>query len=217
MGFLGKMVAKAVVKKAETAAIYGVVSHMENTRSVDALVNKSTANYMLFIKKKSMSIKRGFTVYDEFDNKKYVVKTDALTFGYPCIRLYDTEEHEIGKVELTSKTGMGTYTMSLDGKKLGTLTRKMSVKIKLDLSFNGWHLDGNLMQSNFVVTDKNGNQVMKFNDAFSSRDTYVLEMNNREHEILGLLLVMAVEIALHGNDRHLHMGEKHGTEIIILP
>ena len=141
MGFLGKMVAKAVVKKAETAAIYGVVSHMENTRSVDALVNKSTANYMLFIKKKSMSIKRGFTVYDEFDNKKYVVKTDALTFGYPCIRLYDTEEHEIGKVELTSKTGMGTYTMSLDGKKLGTLTRKMSVKIKLDLSFNGWHLD----------------------------------------------------------------------------
>ena len=46
MGFLGKMVAKAVVKKAETAAIYGVVSHMENTRSVDALVNKSTANYL---------------------------------------------------------------------------------------------------------------------------------------------------------------------------
>jgi hypothetical protein len=53
MGFLGKMVAKAVVKKVETAAMYGVVSHMENTRSVDALVNKSTANYMLFIKKKS--------------------------------------------------------------------------------------------------------------------------------------------------------------------
>ena len=78
--------------------------------------------------------------------------------------------------------------------------RKMSVKIKLDLSFNGWHLDGNFMQNNFVVTDKNGNQVIKFNAAFFSRDTYVLEVNNREHEILGLLLVMAVEIALHGND-----------------
>lgn len=147
-----------------------------------------------------MSIKRGFTVYDESDRKKYAVKTDAITFGYPCIRLFDTEEHEIGKVELTSKAGMGIYTMSLDGKILGTLTRKMSVKIKLDLSFNGWHLDGNLMQSDFVVTDKNGNQVMKFSDAFSSRDTYVLEMNNHEHEILGLLLVMAVEIALHGHD-----------------
>lgn len=199
MGFLGKMAAKAVVKKVEDAAMYGVVSYMENTRSVEALTNKSTANYMLFIKK-SLSIKRGFTVYDEFDNKKYVVKTDAFTFGYPCIRLYDMQGREIGKVELTSKTGMGAYTIFLDGKKLGTLMRKMSVKIKMDLSFNGWHLDGNFMQSNFVVTDKNGNQIMKFNEAFSSRDTYVLEMDNRECEILGLLLVMAVEIALHGND-----------------
>ena len=200
MSFLGKMIAKAAVKKVENAAMYGVVNHMENTRSVDALVNKSSAKYMLFIKKKSMSIKRGFNVYDEFDNIKYVVKTDSLTFGYPCIRLYDCEDHEIGKVELASNAGMGTYSMSLDGKKLGTLTRKISVKIKFDLSFNGWHLDGNLMQSSFVVTDKSGIQVMKFNDAFSSRDTYVLEMNNRENEILGLLLVMAVEIALHGND-----------------
>lgn len=200
MGFLGKIVAKTVLKKVEDATMYGAVSHMENTRSVEALVNKSNANYMLFIKKKSMSIKRGFAVYDEFDNKKYVVKTDSLTFGYPCIRLYDTDNHEIGKVELTSKVGMGTYTMSLDGKKLGTLTRKMSVKIKLDLSFNGWHIDGNLMQNNFIVTDKSGDRVMMFNDAFSFRDTYVLEMNSREHEILGLLLVMAVEIALHGND-----------------
>ena len=200
MGFLGKIVAKTVLKKVEDAAMYGAVSHMENTRSVEALVNKSNANYMLFIKKRSMSIKRGFAVYDEFNNKKYVIKTDSLTFGYPCIRLYDTDDHEIGKVELTSKAGMGTYTMSLDGKKLGTLTRKMSVKVKLDLSFNDWHINGNLMQNNFIVTDKNGDRVMIFNDVFSSRDTYVLEMNSREHEILGLLLVMAVEIALHGND-----------------
>ena len=48
MGFLEKMVAKAVVKKVETATMYGAVSHMENTRSVDALINKSNTTYMLF-------------------------------------------------------------------------------------------------------------------------------------------------------------------------
>ena len=200
MGFLGKMLLNAVVEKAEEAAAIGALSHMENTKSVDALINKNTANYMLFVKKKSLSIKRGFKVFDEFDKQKYAVKTDMLTFGYPCIRLYDTEDNEIGKVELSSKSGMGTYAMFIDGRKIGTLSRKMSIKIKLDLSFNGWHLDGNLMQDSFVVTDKNGKEVMKFHDAFSSKDTYVLEMNNRENEIIGLLLVMAVEIALHGND-----------------
>lgn len=170
MGFIGKMVTKAVVKKVENTAMHSVVSHMESTRSVDALVSKSNARYMLFIKKKSLSFKRGFTVCDESNNKKYIIKTEAITFGYPCIRLYDTKENEIGKVALTSKTGMGTYTMSLDGKTLGTLTRKMSVKIKFDLSFNGWHLDGNLMQNSFTVIDQNGNQIMTFNDAFSSRE-----------------------------------------------
>lgn len=197
MGFLGKMVEKAVVKTVEYAAINSVVRHFENTRSVDAIVNRSTANYMLFIRKKCMSIKRGFTVLDELNNIKYVVKKDVLTFGYPCIRLYDTEKHEIGKVELTSKIGMGTYAMYLDGKELGTLSRKISIKIKLDLNFNGWHLDGSYIQNSFTIFDENGNRVIKFNKAFTPRDTYVLEMNNREHEILGLLLLMAVEIALH--------------------
>ena len=200
MSFLGKMVAKAVGKKIERAAVKGVVNHMENTRSVDALINKSTANYMLFIKKKSMTIKRGFIVYDEFDNEKYVIKTDALSFGYPCIRLYDTEDNEIGKVELSSNTHTTTYEVFLDGRQLGTLIRKASVNIKLDVSFNGWHLDGNFLQNNFVITDRNDNEVIKFNTAFSSHDTYVLEMNNHEHEILGLLLVMAVELIIHGND-----------------
>lgn len=200
MGFIDKAIQKTIVKKAKNAVMYGVADYMENTRSVSALINESTANYMLFIKKKSLSLKRGFTVCDEFDNKKYVVSTDAFSFGYPCIRLYDTQENEIGNVELTSKIGMGTYTISLDGKTLGTLTRKLSLKIKLDLSFNGWHMEGNFMQNSFTVTDKSGHQIMKFNEAFSSRDTYVLEMNNREHEILGLLLVMAVELAFHGDD-----------------
>ncbi|MCD8018069.1 MAG: hypothetical protein LUF92_00320 [Clostridiales bacterium] len=200
MSLLGNIAKKAVVKTIKKEAEYGFISHVENTRSVDALINKSTANYMLFIKKKSLSIKRGFTVYDELDNKKYIVKTDSLTFGYPCIRLYGTDNHEIGNVELTSKEGMGTYTMALDGKVLGTLRRKMSLKVKLELSFNNWKLEGNFMQNTFTVTDKSGNVVIKFDDAFSYRDTYVLEINNREHEIIGLLLVMAVELALHGND-----------------
>ena len=200
INLLKKMTVKAILKKAEDVAFCNVVSHMEQTYSVDAIVSKSNANYRLFIKKKSASVKRIFNVFDEHDNKKYIIKTDALTFGYPCIRLYDIEKHEIGKVELTSKTGMGSYTLYIDGRELGKLIRKISVKIKFDIDFNGWHLDGNLLQNSFYVTDSNGNIVIKFNDTFSPCNTYLLEMNNRECEIMGLLLVMAVELALKGNN-----------------
>lgn len=69
MSMLGKMVTKAVVKKVEFAANYAVVNHLEKTRSVDAIVNNSTAKHMLFIKKKGLSISRGFTVTNENGEK----------------------------------------------------------------------------------------------------------------------------------------------------
>ena len=134
MGFLGKMIAKAVVEKIEDVALYNVADHMSKTHSVEAIVGKSTAEYRMFIKKKCVSIKRGFTVYDESNNKKYLVKTDAITFGYPCVRLFDIDNNEIGKVQLTSKKGMGIYTMYLDGKEIGTLNRKVSVKVNFDVT-----------------------------------------------------------------------------------
>lgn len=163
-----------------------------------SLVNafsKDSTSYVLSIKKKNLFGKRSFIVLDAFNKKKYNIKTDMISFGYPCIRLYDVEENEIGNVELASKVGLGTYTVSLGGKKLGTISRKLSAKLKMEISFNGWRLDEDIIQSTFIVTDKNGNRVMKFNSTQSIYDTCVLEINNREHEIMGLLLVMVIKIA----------------------
>ena len=88
MGFLGKMIAKAVVEKIEDVALYNVADHMSKTHSVEAIVGKSTAEYRMFIKKKCVSIKRGFTVYDESNNKKYLKKLHCfLSFPhlkFPC-------------------------------------------------------------------------------------------------------------------------------------
>ena len=84
MGLLKKMVTKAAVRTAGNAVKFGTVKHMENTRSIETLTNKSVAKYVLHIKQKTMAIKRNFVVYDQSDNKKYSIKTDSLTFGYPC-------------------------------------------------------------------------------------------------------------------------------------
>lgn len=141
MNLIEKILAKAITEKVRTAAVLTISDHMESTHSVDALINKSTSNSILVMKRRSNSFKHGFTVFDGFNNKKYIVKPDFLSFGRPCIRLYDIKNDEIGKVGLTSNTGMGTYTISLDGKVLGTVTRKVSLKMKLELNLNGWHMD----------------------------------------------------------------------------
>lgn len=198
MGLLKKMVTKAAVRTAGNAVKFGTVKHMENTRSIETLTNKSVAKYVLHIKQKTMAIKRNFVVYDQSDNKKYSIKTDSLTFGYPCIRLYNNNDREIGYATLSDKMGMGTYTIHLNG--MGeTISRKVSAKIKFNIGFKGWHLDGNLMQNSFTVVDKNDALVMKFDSAFSIPDAYVLELYDKKNEELGLLLIMVVELILHGN------------------
>ena len=55
------------------------------------------------------------------------------------------------------------------------------------------------MQNSFTVVDKNDALVMKFDSAFSIPDAYVLELYDKKNEELGLLLIMVVELILHGN------------------
>lgn len=180
--------------------MYGAVVHAEKTRSVKALVDKSTLNHILFIEQRRISLKRSFAVLDESKKEKYTIQKEYFTLGYPCINLYNANENRIGSVELTSKFIRNTYAMYHDGKLLGSFTRGKSVKIKFELSYNGWHLEGNTMSDSFTVTDQRGNVVLIFNRSFTSRDTYVLEINNRENEVLALLFFMAIEIILQGND-----------------
>ena len=200
MGLLGKMAVKVAKDAALKATAIGVTNHLEKTRSVNALKNETIQNYSLIAKKKRVTIKRGFTVFDEFENKKYDIQTEALTFGYPSICLYDAEGDQLGSVELTSKTGTSVYTVYLEGKKFGTLTQKLSLGAKFDISFNGWRLDGSVIKGKYAVIDQNENMVLKISSAYADRETYVIEIANRAYEVLGLLLFMAVEIAYNGTD-----------------
>lgn len=198
MGFFSEAVTKAVAKKVGEATLSEVCDYLTDTRSVDALANRSTADFILIIKKKHLSRKREFVVTDNAKQTRYF-----LTIDKECesARLYNALGNEIGVVRFEDQTGVdkicGLY---LDGRKLGTVTSKFSFKVKMDLNFNGWHLDGTIVQRSFTVIDKHKNLVIKFNAAFSECDTYVLEYFNQENEILGLLLVMAVEIVLHSNN-----------------
>lgn len=200
MSLLGKMVTKAAKNAALKATAIGVTNHLEKTRSVNALKNETLKNYSLIAKKKRVSIKRGFTVFDEFENEKYDIQTDSFTLGYPSITLCDSEDNELGSVELTEKTGNRIYTITLDGREFGTLKQKLSLGAKFDISFNGWRLDGSVIKGKYTVIDQNENVIMKITSAFTDRETYVIEIANRAYEVLGLLLFMAVEIAYNGND-----------------
>lgn len=198
MNFLGRLITEAVFEKVAEKAIVDTAEHIENNHSVSSVVNKSTADYMLFLREKSKSANSTFIVRDEFDKSKYVIKTDLKGFEFPRICLYNMNENKIGKVELTDKIHRKVCSLYLDEKMLGKITRKKAVKIDMSVSINDWRLKGKSLWNGVVVTDANDSQIMKFTKVLSSEDVYVLELKSQKYEIFGLLLIMAVEIMIYG-------------------
>ena len=188
----GKKIGKAIVHKAIDESINTVSSHFEETRSVEALINKSNSNFVLMVNKNTGKHKIGYSVKDEFDTEKYWIIPSDKTYIVSLIHLYDISGNELGRVERLSTNRFG---LSVNGKQIGFLTREGIVKCHMILDLNGWQISGDYFRSSFTVTDQRGTKVMSFNEAFDTSYTFIIEMNNREFEIIGLLLFAAVMFA----------------------
>lgn len=195
MGLLGNIVKKKAVRGAKFLAAWALLEQLAAHRSIEALVDKGQGKHILLIEKNTKTSKLGFTVLDKNEKEKYAIKANSRMLKSSGMVLYDAKKCEIGKVTLLSSNAVDVFDVSLKGKKLGTISRPLSIKLKMNVDFNGWHLEGTAL-GKFTVTDKDGNVVMQFTDALAEQEEiYVLAMNDPENEVLGLLLLMAVEIA----------------------
>ena len=192
MGFIKRMILEELGAKA--VDIYD--EHKRNTSGVSALVNKSNSQYnnTLIIEKKTIALNRSFVISDENRKKKYKVKTNSFTFGHPSMSLLDMKDHEIGKVVFASKWGKDSYSLYLEGEKIGALTLKSLSKYRLELNNSFMFVAGNFMQNRFHVEDSSGSEIMQFSEAYSGVDTYVLGIKYKEHEIIGIMIVMAIDL-----------------------
>ena len=199
MGFIGKLVNKAVMIAAGEAVLGEIDEFQRKTRSVDAFMTKNAANYMLRIEQRSF-FKHRYVVSNELDEEKYLMEVTSARWGNPTSRLYDMEENEIGGIIRSTRAIDTEYEMYLGREMLGVITEKASPRMKMELDLNGWHLNGNLLQNKFVVTDRAGDIVIRINRAYENNDVYILEMNNHQNEIMGLLWTMAIQMVLNSED-----------------
>lgn len=197
MGLLGKMIVKSVVKsvakKGAISAGVALVNHV-NSKEAGAVVSRSTATYkMMAIKKRGK-----FIIKDDAEKEKYVMKTNSKgTYS----TLYDASDCEIARVEFHKKEYpyFGAYRLYLDGRKLGDVLQKAAVKVKLDVEFNGWHIESGGSHTKFPVVDKNGNQIMTISSSYGN-ESYAIEYSNVQNELLSLMLVMVINMQANQHD-----------------
>ena len=149
----------------------------------------------LMIKQRVFSWRDTYDIYDEYGNAKYLVKAEFFSFGHR-LHVFDTSGNEIGEIHECIPTIIPRFKIILDGQVYGTIRKKITLlKPKYDIDFNGWHVEGNFTGWNYNVYESGRPIIHISKELFSWGDTYVIDFENPRDELMGMLLIIAIDAA----------------------
>jgi len=149
----------------------------------------------LMIKQRVFAWGDKFDIYDEFGNVKYFVKGELFSFGHK-LHVFDMQDREIGSVHEKVFTLPKQFEIVMDGVTRGHITKQFTFFYqKYDVDFNGWHVDGDFLEWNYDVYSA-GRPIIHINKEWLAwGDTYVIDIENPQDELMGLMLVLAIDAA----------------------
>ncbi len=149
----------------------------------------------LLIKQRVFSWTDSYDVYDEEGNKKYFVKAELLSLGHR-LHVYDSRDNEIGMIKEKLMTFMPAFEIVIDGVRKGMIQKKLTfLKPKYEVEFNGWRVEGDFLAWNYDVY-AGGNSVIHITkELLHWGDTYVIDFADSADELMGLMLVVAIDAA----------------------
>lgn len=149
----------------------------------------------LLIKQRVFSWTDSYDVYDEEGNKKYFVKAELLSLGHR-LHVYDSRDNEIGMIKEKLMTFMPAFEIVIAGVRKGMIQKKLTfLKPKYEVEFNGWRVEGDFLAWNYDVY-AGGNSVIHITkELLHWGDTYVIDFADSADELMGLMLVVAIDAA----------------------
>ena len=138
----------------------------------------------LMIKQRVFSWGEKFDIYDEL-----------FSFGHQ-LHVYDMYDREIGSVHEKLFSFPKQFEIVMGGVPRGHITKQFTFFYqKYDIDFNGWHVDGDFLDWNYDVY-AGGRPIIHINKEWLTwGDTYIIDFENPEDELMGLMLVVAIDAA----------------------
>lgn len=147
----------------------------------------------LLIKQRVFSWGDTYDIYDEAGNVKYIVKAEIFSFGHQ-LHVCDANNNEIGQVKQKLFTFLPKFEIVIGGTVRGTITKEMTFFMpKYNIDFNGWQVNGDFLEWNYDVYE-DGNPIIHINkELLTWGDTYVIDFDNTANELMGIMLVIAID------------------------
>lgn len=149
----------------------------------------------LLIKQRVFSWTDTYDVYDENENVRYYVKAEFLSFGH-TLHVYDAWQNEVGVIKERFLAFLPAFDIEVNGVVQGSIEKKLSIfSPKYEVDFNGWRAEGDFMGFEYDVYSGSGSVMHITKELFHWGDTYVIDIINPADELMGLLLVLAIDAA----------------------
>ncbi len=149
----------------------------------------------LLIKQRIFSWGDTYDIYDEMGNVKYIVKAEVFAFGHQ-LHVYDAYNNEIGEIHQKLFTLMPQFEIVMGGNVCGKISKQFTFfRPKYEIDFNGWRVEGDFLGWDYDVYSGCSAIIHITKELFHWGDTYVIDFVNPQDELMGMMLVIAIDAA----------------------
>ena len=154
----------------------------------------------LLIKQRVFAWSDTYDIYDEAGLVRYTVKGEVFSFGHQ-LHVYDALGNEIAQIHQKLFCWTPQFEIVIGGVLYGTVKKQFSFFTPVyDIDFNGWHVEGDFWNWNYDVFSGNMPIMRISKEWFTWGDTYVIDFMNPQDELMGMLLVVAIDAAICSQD-----------------
>ncbi|MCI8401889.1 MAG: hypothetical protein HFI38_07350 [Lachnospiraceae bacterium] len=149
----------------------------------------------LLIQQRVFSWTDSYDIYDEQGQVRYYVKAKFFSLGHE-LHIYDSEHHEIGVIKELVPALVPVFEIWVQGVALGRIKKQWTFfRPKYEIDFNGWHVEGDFMGWDYDVYDDSRGILHISKELLHWGDTYVIDIADPQDELMGLMLVIAIDAA----------------------
>ena len=154
----------------------------------------------LYTKQKVFSWKDKFTVKDEYGQDKYYVEGEFFSFGRK-LHVYDMAGREMAFISQKVMSFLPEYHVSQNGCEVAVVKQKFSfLRPQYEIAGLGWQVEGSFWQHDYDIYKDGGRIVSISKEWMTWGDSYELDIDDTQDEIIALAVVLTIDCVLASNN-----------------
>lgn len=150
----------------------------------------------LYMKQKVFSWKDKFHIFDEMQNERFYAESEVFTIGKK-LHLYNTNGDELCFINQKVLSFLPRYFINRNGESVAEVVKKFTFfKPKYEINGLGWTVHGDFFSHEYVIESDAGIIATISKKWLSWGDTYEIDINNSNDEIMAVAVVLIIDAIL---------------------